>query len=80
MGALMAGSRGIPHIAADICKGCGLCISVCPESVLSINNAEVNIRGYHPATVEAGDRCCACISCALMCPDMAITIERLSKR
>lgn len=80
MEALMAGSKGIPHIAADRCKGCGLCVSVCPESVLSLSDTEANLRGYHPAAVLAVDRCIACISCALMCPDMAITFERIPKQ
>lgn len=76
----MASAKGIPYIATDSCKGCGLCVFVCPESVLAIDSTAVNRKGYHPATVEAADRCIACISCALMCPDVAITIERFSKR
>ncbi|RZW20129.1 MAG: hypothetical protein EX260_06950, partial [Desulfobulbaceae bacterium] len=37
----MADRRGIPHIAVERCKGCGLCVSVCPEAVLSIDESRV---------------------------------------
>jgi len=75
----MAGGKGIPHIAVDSCKGCGLCVFFCPESVLSIDTNSLNSRGYHPAAVTDGDRCIACISCGLICPDAAISIERFAK-
>ena len=74
----MAVIKGIPHIATDDCKGCGLCVFICPESVLSINSAEVNLKGYNPTFVESRDQCIACISCALMCPDIAISVERIT--
>lgn len=76
----MASGRGIPHISADSCKGCGLCVFVCPESVLLLNGSKVNSSGYHPAAVKAVEKCTACISCALICPDTAITVERLSRK
>ncbi|MCG6930659.1 MAG: 4Fe-4S binding protein [Desulfofustis sp.] len=75
----MAGGKGIPYIASETCKGCGLCVFVCPESVLCIDDTVVNSRGYHPAAVADPERCIACISCALMCPDTAITVERFSR-
>ena len=73
----MAGRRGIPHIAVDSCKGCGLCVSVCLESVLTIDAARVNRKGYYPVSVEAAEKCIACLSCALICPDVVFTIERV---
>ena len=32
----------------DLCKGCGLCVSVCPKNVLEISD-QVNAMGYFPA-------------------------------
>ncbi len=73
----MAGKRGIPHIAVDSCKGCGLCVSVCPEAVLTIDESHVNLKGYYPVTVESVENCIGCLSCALICPDVTFTIELL---
>ena len=36
------------NIDTDHCKGCGLCVNVCPKNVLEISN-EVNVKGYFPA-------------------------------
>ncbi|MBT8345556.1 MAG: 4Fe-4S binding protein [Desulfofustis sp.] len=76
----MADRRGIPHIAVESCKGCGLCVSVCPEAVLSIDESRVNLKGYYPVTVESGESCIGCLSCALICPDVTFTIELLDDR
>lgn len=72
--------KGIPHISADSCKGCGLCVSVCPGSVLNLDTAAVNAKGYNPAVVGAVEKCIACISCALICPDVAISVEEIAGR
>ena len=59
-----------------ICKGCGLCVSVCPKSVLALSTTKINPAGYNPAEMINED-CIACTSCAKMCPDCAIVVERL---
>lgn len=75
----MAGRRAIPHIAVDSCKGCGLCVSVCPESVLAIDAAHINLKGYYPVYAESAESCIGCLSCALICPDVAFTIEKIGE-
>ena len=32
------------------CKGCELCVSVCPKHIVAIDTAVTNRKGYHPAT------------------------------
>lgn len=61
----------------DRCKGCGLCISVCPKQIIEFKDT-LNVKGYNPATVkpENMDKCIACASCARNCPDVVITIEK----
>ena len=76
----MADKRAMPHIAVDSCKGCGLCVSVCPEAVLSLDDSHVNPKGYYPVMVESGESCIGCLSCALICPDVIFTIELLDDR
>lgn len=59
----------------DICKGCGLCIDVCPKHIIQFSE-RLNTKGYHSATVPDGDmeKCIACTFCAMMCPDVAIEV------
>ncbi len=56
------------------CKGCGLCVSVCPKKIISWKTTELNIKGYHPAGVEEMDKCIGCSMCATICPDNVIEV------
>jgi len=58
------------------CKGCALCVDICPEGILQLDNEIITQKGYHPAMCVDDTACTGCLSCALMCPDVAITIER----
>jgi 2-oxoglutarate ferredoxin oxidoreductase subunit delta len=60
-------------IEVDRCKGCGLCIDVCPKKVLAISN-EVNTKGYFAAYQIRPQDCVYCSTCCIMCPDAAISI------
>lgn len=59
------------------CKGCGLCISVCPKKIIEFSE-KLNVKGYHPAGVkeEKMKECIGCASCARICPDVVITVEK----
>jgi ferredoxin len=49
------------------CIGCGMCIVVCPQAVLGMNN------GY--AQIENHDACMECGACANNCPTEAVTVQ-----
>jgi 2-oxoglutarate ferredoxin oxidoreductase subunit delta len=57
----------------EVCKGCELCISVCPKNILGLEDAP-NAKGYMPATCVDESQCVGCASCAKICPDSVITI------
>ena len=57
------------------CKGCGLCVSVCPKNVLELSD-EVNTMGYFPVYRARPEDCIYCTTCCIMCPDVAITITK----
>ena len=61
---------------SDRCKGCGLCVSVCPKSILWLDETVTNIKGYHPSGITDQDKCIACGNCARICPDSVITVTR----
>ena len=60
----------------DRCKGCGLCVSVCPKKIIAIDSAVLNDKGSHQEGVIHTDKCIGCAFCATMCPDCVISIEK----
>jgi 2-oxoglutarate ferredoxin oxidoreductase subunit delta len=55
------------------CKGCGICVSFCPEDVLGLDDDE-------KAVVLRPGNCVYCGLCELRCPDMAIEIIKEKER
>lgn len=68
---------GVVHFDQERCKGCELCVNVCPKHIVLLDPNSTNSKGYHPATVSDMALCIACASCAKMCPDSVITVEKL---
>jgi len=66
------------QISIDHCKGCGLCVAVCPKNVLEIS-AKVSPKGYFPAVQARPEDCIYCITCCRICPDVAISIAEAEK-
>ena len=59
-------------IDTERCKGCGLCISVCPKNNIVISR-ESNPSGYVPAEAKNTD-CTGCTQCAIVCPEGIIEV------
>jgi 2-oxoglutarate ferredoxin oxidoreductase subunit delta len=56
------------------CKGCKLCISVCPKDVFVLGKNRSD-RGYIMPEAAASERCINCKQCEYICPDFCITVE-----
>jgi len=63
------------EIAAELCKACELCISVCPNECIEQSDT-LNRYGVFPMRMRADARCTACTLCATICPDTAIEVYR----
>lgn len=57
------------------CKGCGLCVRVCPKELLFLHTCNTNERGYHPVEITDKDACIGCCFCAWTCPDLCIVMK-----
>ena len=74
----MAKVKGAIVVNIEKCKGCGVCVPVCPSQVIALNK-EVNGKGYHFAFMEKPDECTGCTNCAVVCPDGVITVYRVKE-
>jgi 2-oxoglutarate ferredoxin oxidoreductase subunit delta len=70
----MAKVKGEIVVDTERCKGCEVCVPVCPENVIAMAK-QVNRKGYHFAQ-STNDACTGCTNCAIVCPDGAITVYR----
>jgi 2-oxoglutarate ferredoxin oxidoreductase subunit delta len=79
----MAGEKkpkGKIKIDRERCKGCRLCMEVCPNQRIEIDDA-LNKKGYAPARFNEDDEvdqkgCTGCAQCAMVCPEVAIEVYR----
>ena len=55
------------RINRDWCKGCGICIAMCPKNVLELDRHE-------KAVAARLEDCIACQLCEQICPDLAIEV------
>lgn len=72
--------RGRVGIDEHFCKGCELCIAVCPQKVLTLDRETLTSKGYHPVKLTSEVGCTGCALCAVVCPEAAITVYREAVR
>jgi 2-oxoglutarate ferredoxin oxidoreductase subunit delta len=66
------------RILRQYCKGCGLCVGVCPVKCLRMST-EVTEVGVQPAEVVETAECIGCLQCHTVCPDAAIEVYESAK-
>lgn len=54
------------------CKGCEICIQVCPKKVLALDDRQ-------KAFANAPEQCTGCLNCEIYCPDFAIDVSELEE-
>ena len=67
------------EVDVDKCKGCYLCIQVCPKKCIE-KSSKFSKTGYYPASCCAPERCTGCGLCAQVCPDLAISVFKEEKK
>ena len=60
-------------VDTDKCKGCGLCVDVCPNDVLSMSE-DYNAGGYCFPLISEVNKCIGCQRCVKVCPDICFEI------
>ena len=62
-------------VRVDFCKGCQLCVAVCPKHLLQLSK-RLNALGIEPVDVTGKpEECAGCGNCVMMCPEAAIEIK-----
>ncbi len=74
-------TTSVPHPASDAglvnkleiipqwCKGCDICVRMCPEKCLELDEAQI-------VTIPRPDDCTGCRICEWLCPDFAIKLHK----
>ena len=66
------------QINKDACKGCGICIAMCPVKILEFSN-DLNKIGVHYPIVLDETECTECENCMIYCPDFAMVVIKNEK-
>ena len=61
------------EINAAWCKGCDICVKLCPERCLALNPEQV-------AVLKSPDACTGCHICEWLCPDFAISVHSIASQ
>ncbi|MDH5266075.1 MAG: 4Fe-4S binding protein [Candidatus Bathyarchaeota archaeon] len=59
----------------ELCKGCDICISVCPLKVFSKSD-ELSSQGIYLPIPIGINKCTGCRICEYYCPDLAIHVVK----
>ena len=63
------------YIDKNACKGCGICIAVCPKNIVKFAK-DLNQKGVHYPEIVNGNECILCENCMIYCPDFAMVVNK----
>lgn len=61
-------------LVSSYCKGCGLCVDICPTGTLRLED-NIESKFGVSAEVAAPEYCIGCKMCEHRCPDFAIFVN-----
>lgn len=61
------------------CKGCSICVQVCPQESLEVLES-FNQAGYFYPAMKDGADCTGCGACVKLCPDFAVTVYEIVEK
>jgi 2-oxoglutarate ferredoxin oxidoreductase subunit delta len=61
------------------CKGCGICVEVCPKDCLEIQD-KYNQAGYFYPEMKPDTKCTGCGACVKLCGDYAISVYEILEK
>ena len=64
----------IVNVDSTCCKGCNICVSVCPKQVFALSQRRNSYGTTMPEAVKQKE-CIGCRICEKLCPDAAINVE-----
>lgn len=67
--------KGRHVVFLKLCKGCGICVEICPKKCLKLDKEKSGVYNNPVAKVDI-DKCIFCGQCELRCPDSAIRVEK----
>jgi 2-oxoglutarate ferredoxin oxidoreductase subunit delta len=72
----MAKKRKVVEIIIDeeYCKGCNICVELCPKDVFE-SSGKINTRGYYTPIISRLEQCDGCKICDLVCPEMSVILS-----
>ena len=64
-------------IIQELCKGCYICVEMCPKEVFSIEDTP-GPGGFKPVSVARPENCIGCDLCVIYCPDFAMEVNEIA--
>ncbi|NQS99091.1 MAG: 4Fe-4S binding protein [candidate division Zixibacteria bacterium] len=65
----------VVEINQEWCKGCYICVDVCPVEGIFHIEEEVSDKGFRRVGAVNLERCTGCMLCELLCPDLAVFVK-----
>lgn len=61
------------EVLEPLCKGCYICVGICPKDVFEVG-PRPGPGGFRPVEVARPEACTGCRLCVIYCPDFAVEV------